>query len=61
MIIEISKQDFNYIIKNKNYLTILLDSVHMMPSKNTLLGIAARLFADQDVEVVFNENVILES
>ena len=61
MIIEINKQDFNYIIKNKDYLTILLDSVHMMPSKNTLLGIAARLFADQDVEVVFKEDVVLES
>jgi hypothetical protein len=59
-IIEINKNDFEYIIKNKNYLTILLDSVHMMPSKNNLLGIAARLFADQDVKVVFNEDVVLE-
>jgi len=58
--IEINKNDFNYIIKNKNYLTILLDSVHMMPSKNNLLGMAARLFSDKDVEVIFNEDVVLE-
>jgi hypothetical protein len=58
--IEISKNDFEYIIKNKNYLTILLDSVHMIPSKNNLLGMAARLFSDKDVEVIFNEDVVLE-
>jgi len=31
-----------------------------MPSKNNLLGMAARLFSDKDVEVIFNEDVVLE-
>lgn len=59
--IMISKNDFAYIMKNKKYLEIILDSSYMMPSADTLIGVAARLFSDEDVEVVFNEDVVLES